>query len=82
VLLQTQVGVAVAAQFDALAHANGHKRAAYCGHLVELHVEALTPEAFARSQEGAPSRAGTPPREETLRRQAPTKKGLAKRTPH
>jgi len=53
VLLQTQVDLVVATQFDALARANGHKRAAYLRHLIELHVNALTPEllrALKRTQ--------------------------------
>lgn len=43
-LIQTVVSEPVLRKLDALAKATGHKRAGYLRHLVELHVEALTPQ--------------------------------------
>jgi hypothetical protein len=43
-LIQSTVSSAVLRQLDALAKAQGHKRASYLRHLVEMHVRALTPE--------------------------------------
>jgi hypothetical protein len=43
-LIQTTVDAPVCRMLDALAKADGHRRASYLRHLVELHVRALTPE--------------------------------------
>jgi hypothetical protein len=42
-LIQTTVDASVLRKLDALARAQGHRRASYLRHLVELHVLALTP---------------------------------------
>jgi len=41
--MQTTVGDDVLRKFDTLARAQGHRRASYLRHLVEMHVQALTP---------------------------------------
>jgi hypothetical protein len=43
-LIQTTVDASTLRKLDALAKARGHKRASYLRHLVEMHVQALTPE--------------------------------------
>jgi hypothetical protein len=42
-LIQTTVDDSVLRKLDALARACGHRRAGYLRHLVEKHVQALTP---------------------------------------
>jgi hypothetical protein len=42
-LIQTTVASSVLRKLDALARAQGHRRASYLRHLVEMHVQALTP---------------------------------------
>jgi hypothetical protein len=54
VLLQTHVDFDVGRKFDALARSNGHKRASYLRHLVELHVKALTPKLLRALQRAQP----------------------------
>ena len=52
-LVQTVVDEPVLRKLDALAKATGHKRAGYLRHLIEMHVEALTPQmakTFAMTQ--------------------------------
>lgn len=43
-LIQTTIDPSVLKKFDALAKARGHRRASYLRYLVEIHVQALTPE--------------------------------------
>ena len=62
-LVQTVVDEPVLRKLDALAKATGHKRAGYLRHLIEMHVEALTPQmartfAMSRSQQIGPCNGG------------------------
>ena len=47
-LIQTTISPEVLRQLDDLAKSQGHRRASYLRHLVEVHVRALTP-AIARA---------------------------------
>lgn len=40
-LLQTRVATSVARKLDTLAKTNGHKRAGYLRHMVEVHVKTM-----------------------------------------
>lgn len=43
-LVQTTIDDDVLKKFDVLAKIQGHKRASYLRHLIEIHVKALTPQ--------------------------------------
>lgn len=53
-LIQTTVDANSLKKLDALARATGHKRASYLRHLVEMHVQALTPQLSKITRSSSP----------------------------
>jgi hypothetical protein len=53
-LIQTTVTPEVLRKLDTLARAQGHRRASYLRHLVELHVRALTPKLLKITSTNSP----------------------------
>lgn len=59
-LIQTTIDEATVRKLDALARAQGHKRASYLRHLVELHVRALSPRLLKITRDTNPLDLVTP----------------------
>jgi hypothetical protein len=53
-LIQTTVAPGVLRKLDILARAQGHRRASYLRHLVELHVQSLTPKLLKITSKTSP----------------------------
>jgi hypothetical protein len=53
-LIQTTIDQAVLRKLDALAKVRGHRRASYLRHLVELHVQTLTPALLRITRKTSP----------------------------
>lgn len=58
-LLQAWVTIPVGKKFEALARAQGHKKAGYLRHLVELHVDAMAPKLLRALMKAQPARQST-----------------------
>jgi hypothetical protein len=53
-LIQTTISLETLRKLDALARAQGHRRASYLRHLVELHVRAISPRLLKITEKTSP----------------------------